>query len=467
MAGAEQNPRLSLVPRLETRDGTLTKDSVMRNFMRDGSSESPQALKRPGLSLVQSIASGTPQILFKTAVGVFSIVGNNIAPLGGATVATVPGGASQAIDVFVNDQTVTVFIRTLGGGYLFNYVSNVLTTITNANYPTQTVSGVTYLDGTYYVMDVNGNIWGSAVQDATTWTGLAFTQIDATLGGAVCLRRYLNYVVAFGLKGLQLYYDAANPSPGVPLGAVTNASYLTGCADAGSCVSIADTLIWISRTGQAGLAVVQFSGMQVQPISTPFVERVLDLNFLQGNVKAFAVKIAGQNLYVLTMPNVTLVYSVTYQDWQVWTTASGVGIDVNFLGISSAYDTQGLTYVLLSNGSICQLSLSNYSDTDNRGTFPINGFIRTSQIDGRIINYKFLSALYLIADTTSATISMRYSNDDCQTFSAWTTIDLSSPRKMARKLGKFRHRTFEFQFTANTPLRLEAAELDMTELGNY
>ena len=36
-----------------------------------------------------------------------------------------------------------------------------VTKITDAQYPTTTVRGIAYLDGTYYVMNPNGQIFGS------------------------------------------------------------------------------------------------------------------------------------------------------------------------------------------------------------------------------------------------------------------------------------------------------------------
>ena len=465
MAGPEQNPRISLVTRLQTRDGTLNKDSYMKNFMRDGTDEGPMALKRPGLTTFAATSRAGGQAMFNFNGVPYMIQGDTITNLVTFVGALLPnvGTAGLPMSTFVNVQAGTVAIKNTERAWLFTVATNTVVQVTNANYPAATVPGLVYLDGTYYVCDTVGNVYGSALQDFTTWTALNFIQTDAGQGQPLAINRYLNYVVVLSDRGTQLFYDAAGPSPGSPLAAVTNASFLTGCVAGYSPQSNNDTLIWLSRNQTHGRSVTIFNGLQMQVVSTPAVDKILDTSTLVG-LTSLCIRISGNSLYILNLPDLgfSLVYDFTFNDWYVWTSYRG-GVDYVFDAVA-ATDTGSTTYLLSGYTSkIWSMSLNNVTDSG----LAINCFIRTDEVDGRIINYKFLTAMYLIADTVGATIAMRYSNDDCQTFSAWTNIDLSSPRKMVRKLGKFRHRTFEFQFQSSTQLRLEAAELDMIGLGNY
>ena len=65
----------------------------------------------------------------------------------------------------------------------------------------------------------------------------------------------------------------------------------------------------------------------------------------------------------------------------------------------------------------------------------------------------------IIGDTVSATLYVRHSDDDYNTFSNWRSIDLSVPRPQLNVLGQARRRSWEFLCTDDVPLRLEAAEV--------
>jgi hypothetical protein len=306
-------------------------------------------------------------------------------------------------------------------------------------------------------MDILGQIWNSALNDPTTWTALGFIAVDPSIGTGVALVRHLDYIVAFGTQGTQFFYDAANPSPGSPLGALPNAKYDTGCAVPESIVQMTGLTIFVSRTQQAGRAVTALQGLTMASFSDAYIEKIL-ANDPLTNVKSMGLRVAGHNFYLLTLPtsNVTLVLDLGTKTWQVW--ASGA---YNYF--SPAFAISGRTNVFVpdttlllheTNGNVYEM-LPSYV-TDNGAT--ITCLIRTPILDTGNMNRKFLPAMHLIGDTVSATIAVSYSDDDYTTFSTPRTIDLSTVRKMLRHMGSFRRRSFDLVFTASQRFRARLLE---------
>lgn len=186
-------------------------------------------------------------------------------------------------------------------------------------YPATTVPGLAFLDDTYYVMDEQGTIYGSNLNDALTWDPLNFIKAGIETDCAVAIARQLSYVVAFKETTTEFFYDAANTT-GSPLSSVPNAYFRVGCASADSIAKTENQLIWIGQTSQKGRKVMVLDGFQPQVISTPEVDRILYLDSL-AKVYAYAIKINGGTFYILTLPgsNKTLVYNFTANEWSFWT----------------------------------------------------------------------------------------------------------------------------------------------------
>jgi hypothetical protein len=201
--------------------------------------------------------------------------------------------------------------------YVFN--GAVLTKVTDPDYPASTVPGVAYLDGVFYVMDAKGIIYGSDFNDPTSWNALNFIAAQAEADNGVVIARQLNYVMAFKQWSTEVFYDAANPT-GSALGRVQNALFEVGCAAAGSIAYSDNTIFFMASSRQKGRSIMKLEGYSPQPISTGFIDKILDADDL-ATVYAFVVKSRGHMFYVLTLKTtgITLVYDAKTGDWHRWT----------------------------------------------------------------------------------------------------------------------------------------------------
>ena len=217
-------------------------------------------------------------------------------------------------------------------------------------------------------------------------------------------------------------------------------------------------------------AVHLIQGLGYTKISTPAVERILDLQNTT-NLSAKYLHLDGHELWLCDVlfpgsnrfgGGATLVYDMTMQHWALWV-SGGQSFVPEFLIPFGGY-TQGLggSPVLAvgmgSDSTLMTVSSQSYADIGGA----IQCSVQTARLDGKSIHQKQLTVLYLLADTSNSIISFTYSDDDSQTFSAVGTIPLSTDTKMFRGLGKFRRRTFTFYHTANTPLRIQEVEVSVT-----
>jgi hypothetical protein len=455
-------PEVSLCQTIETRDGTLTKDARMTNAFRDPTSQGQAFTKRPGTSvagLAQPPLNQPPQGTLTWNFRPIVIQGDVLYDINSGATWAIPSvtTAGQQYSTLSDVPPGESFLKSADG--LWRFDGSSVTKVTDVNYPAQTVPGIVYLDGTYYVMDTTGNVRASAFEDPSTWPPLQFIQADFSLGAGAGISRHLNYICAFYVYGLQLYYDAGN-SPGIPLSPVGNAAFTTGCAHGRSIQEITDTTFYIARNKQFGKSVQMIQGLQCTVISTPPIERVLNRsNFAACH--SWAIKTVGHTFYGITLPDIgiTLVYDTITQDWAHWTSFYN-GNEQFFSCINYLNDGVHDLFQDLATGHVVAMLPTNTSDVT--GQIVVHSY--TPNLDWGNMDWKRFAAVYLMADTQAAgsQLFMQYSDDDYQTFSALRAIDMSSVRKMLQRCGRSRRRAFSFLYVANTPLKVYSAQFDMS-----
>jgi hypothetical protein len=205
-----------------------------------------------------------------------------------------------------------------------------------------TVPGIVFLDGYFFVMDSKATIRNCVLTEPLQWSGLDFITAQIEPGAGVALAKSQSYVIAFKEWSTEFFYDAAN-SVGSPLSPVSNGFTLTGCASGDSVANMDGMLFWVSQTRQKGRAVHMMQGLNDAQISTPDVERILNLSTL-ATVHSYGVKIAGHAFYLLTLVdlNKTLVFDMASKTWALWSSLT-LGDDVSVTSIALSGTTATVT----------------------------------------------------------------------------------------------------------------------------
>jgi len=247
--------------------------------------------------------------------------------IGGGTYALSPTVANQFYHFNQTSSTVASPLLVFKSPYdLYDYNASLqlLTKLTtSANYPATTVPGLVVLDTYFFVMDPQGRIWNSNINDPTTWVATQYVAMENEPNGGVALAKLGQFVVAFGQWTTEFFYDNGTPPPSSPLAPQTSLPFDVGCANGESVREMQGNIVWVGQTKIEGQGVYMFQNFSPVRISTPFIDRILQADPLV-NVRSNNLDAAGYSLYLITLyaSNITLVYNFTTQQWDVWTSTT-------------------------------------------------------------------------------------------------------------------------------------------------
>jgi N-acetylneuraminic acid mutarotase len=362
-----------------------------------------------------------------------------------------------------------LIIKTSKSMYIIDSTTLAVTTVTDVDYPAITVPGTASVDGYVFVMDPNGVIYNSDLEDPTSWNALNFITAEIESDYGVALTKHLNYVLALGTRSYELFDNAANAT-GSPLGRVEAAFKPIGCIAPWSVAHIGDATLWIGRLVNDDPVVVLLLGFDAKVISDHVIQRILknygnDIRYAKG---IFA-PIGGHSFYIIQLGHFwnqfdrTLVYDINSMKWFEWTTIDGEG--EGCFNVSNATIRRGDTVVSgVIDGLVYRLSSGIYQD----GGQNINFEARTESWDGDIAIRKFVSLAKLIGDlqtVSGSTIDFDYSDDNYKTFSTARSVSLQTLPGVTR-LGMTDRRTWRVKSTANSPIRLDGIDI-VFSVGEY
>jgi len=441
-----------------------------------------------GLTSAGTCSVNIPSVVTPTGTGTINLftitVSNNTGIYVGMFV-TGTGVAPNAKVTNINGTTITVdlaHVSAVSGTITFTDLGSngSLTPILNS-FPTGPfVSGVVFLDNYVFVatapsamssdpvpVPTGNRIYNSGLGDPTSWNALDFLSFEQTSDSLVGIAKHLNYLVAFGKVSTQFFYDVGNAA-GSPLGLAGSYTSEVGCAVGDSIVATSNTVLWIGTSKAYGKSVYIMDGVSPVRVSTANIDKHLDSGVFQGSsVFAYCYTISGHTFYILTLKDIgqTLVYDLTEKMWYTWTQYSLQTANLPNPGTYQEYyfkpafyaELNGVPYVLDAySAMLYKFDVNTYQDNGQS----IYCRTVTDIIDNGSTKRKFYGRLEIIGDKVVATMQIRHTGDDYNTWSSYRTVDLNAPRSQVYLSGSDRRRAWEFLVTGNVPLRLDSAEVD-------
>ena len=258
------------------------------------------------------------------------------------TTLTASGTVTCGVKIATSGDEVYAAWAQLEDGLATTYATNTanrytVTQITDADYPNNTTRGCAFLDGRFFVMNVAGEIYQSALENAASWSALEFigTQIEPDQG--VYLAKHNNYLAAFKQYSTEFFYDAANATGSI-LAPVQNAAFKVGCASDASVKEMAGTVVWMGQTKDGfGRGIFRLQGMAPEKISTPQIDKILNADSL-ATVYSWSANVGSHLLYGLTLvtAGVTLVYDFTTSLWSFFTYLASSGVTKTVTAVTAA-----------------------------------------------------------------------------------------------------------------------------------
>lgn len=487
MPRIELPKRFPLYSPLSTRSGDvpLTKDARLINgFVEyDPTDQEYWIYKRPGLAanatLVWPGGAGLGMYQSPSIAGLFNIytVTGGTLRRGLLTISNfiIPRANEPFLFETVTSDPLTVVMMNPFNQYLIDTASDTVTEITGLipatapfNLPTL-APGVVYLDGTVYVMDTKGNIFGSNINDALTWNPLNVVAANSSSDQGMALAKQLNYVIAFKQTTAQVFFNNQNPTPGSPLSQVPDSQIPLGCYAPYSVKVIDNSILWVSANETVSPQVVQMDALTPKIVSTPSVERVLeratvDTEFGGDGITSWVLKIGGHRFYGMNLINIgiTLIYDLDQQAWYIWTNPNGTMWNVVGTSYQGALAT-GIApphVVQTAAGQILNIENATVYPDDVGSLFPVD--IYTPNFDGGVDRYKTLNLLHFNADQTPGSIINARFNDNDYAADKWSNfrnIDLSQERPFIDNEGSFYRRAYHFRHRCPTALRIKSGDL--------
>lgn len=342
--------------------------------------------------------------------------------------------------------------------------TTVPTKITDGDFPGnagKTLAGTfAHIDGFACIMDTMANLWASDLNSLVSWTATSFKQANAYPDIGIGCVRLKNFIVAFCQKHMEFYYNTGTTP--FPLTIATSMTTKVGAISAAAITSISDTLFWAGSTPQGGLSIFSHDGSGVKRISTPEIDSLL---ILAGttNITLSSLRYYGRSFVRIRAGTNTYVYCIEENFWWQETTTTPLATRTAATSIGGTM----VNYAISSVATGGKVYLQNHSAL----TFVDDGATYTARIqmplmDFGTMRYKFWQQIELVCDrqSSSSPVTIAYTDDDYQTFQTWGTVDMMDERPQATRLGRSRRRGWVFSNSANTPLRIEAAEGDM-EIG--
>lgn len=510
----EAPKRLPLVIQPENRDESTLKDAKLLNGYVEKSEQAQEfwIFKRPGLQQTGSTQTGNGYGVYNWGGDVYSIFGATMYKNGSSLSGTLDttggvyrfssslgtvkkmqfgnGVATYNYDtaggiVKINPlTTVTAGSFVVGISYTIltagttnftligaadNNVGTVFTATgvgtgtgtatTPNNFPSTTVKGIGYLDGTTYVMDSDASIRGcTSLNTPDVWTDI-LNRLTAQIepDGGVALAKQLVYILALGQWSTEIFYDAQNPTAS-PLGPVQGAKISYGCISADSVQEVDGILLWVTTNRSAAAQVIRVENLKAEIISTKPVERLLgEADF--SSVFSFTLKYEGHRFYGITLKNenLTLVYDLQDKFWSQWTDSNG-----NYWPIVSTTYSTTLGRILQheTNGKLYLFEADFFTDDGAMITVDIY----TPNFDGGTRRRKQLNVIEFLGDQTPGSVLQVRANDHDYAADKWTNfrkVDMSLKKPILTNNGTFVRRAYNIRHQCNTRLRLQAAELQV------
>jgi Phage stabilisation protein len=452
--------------------GTSVKDKKFINcfaeMVLDRMTQVPKyyVTKRPGWASYVVPAAGQ----LGTAIKVWAVNVDKVISAFGSTNSTVYDGVTSLGAI---TGKVIAFEETAISGTPYMVMSSTDNTawyttggaptqITDVDFPGNAgrtiTGGFVFVDGFAFIMDTGGRIYNSDLNSIVNWTAGSFQTANMYPDNGVGLARYKNMIVAFGKETVEFFYNSGQNPVGSPLDRYEQGFVHFGCLNQYAYTQLEDTVAWVSASDRSGLAVYMLDGLQPKRISTPYIDT--QLAFMgTDSIFVSSAKLVGKTFVTVAGTATTFVYVVEDDMWHEWTGPAtlwhhitGTSAGTRLLFSISRSDT---------GGKIFTIDPSNLTYQDN--ALPYTMTCQTTKFDGETMNFKFLYKLSMIADTTPTVnaLTIVWSDDDYQTWSAGRTIDLNSNNPYIMNCGRFRRRAFKFVNSVNNPVRLEAMELQV------
>lgn len=304
----------------------------------------------------------------------FGVAGTNFIEMFDDYTALIRGTvAFDGIDVATIDSNGDqLFIVAGSEGYTYDLATDVLTQITDMDFPSGEAVGGLYFAGYFLVWRRNSRIFQwSALEDGTAWDALDVAERIWASDFISFIIRLGTVFFIVGTKTTEVWWATGSVEIfGPAQGTLIEHGCIARQTRARISTNGADTIAWLDQTERGGGVVVVAKGYQPQDVSTFAINQVTQLEEgLENHAVAFAMNLYGHELYWLQMQDTTVtttyVLDITTGLWHErahWDPSTDVVSYVRHAALCHMYAFERHFIGSRFDGSIYELSTEYLSD---------------------------------------------------------------------------------------------------------
>lgn len=425
-------------------------------------------VKRPGFGTQNTPANGKKgyAVLVWTGSGsgtsVVSAFDNpSTIYIDGVSVGAITGRCTGITETIIGTTPTILVTSTDNTAWYYDAGVGVMTKIVDADFPGNagfTLAGTfSHLDGFACIATTDGKLWASDLNSLTGWTANSFDSANAYPDQGVASIRVGSFIMLLGTESSQFFYNAGLTP--FPLAKAIAKTVKVGAISADAIAEISDTKFWAGSTPQGGLSIFKYDG-SISRVSTPEVDAILILAGA-SNISLTTIRFYGRSFVLVRAGPTTFAYCIEEKMWHEWNSTTPLWYKCAGISLGGTMVNYAVSNISTS-GKVYIMNHASLTFTDDGTTYTAR--IQTAKEDEGTNNFKIYSSLDIIGDVevSTSTLTISVSDDDYQSYVVLGTVDLSSQQRRLTRLGRARRRAWVFTHSANTPMRLERGEGELT-----
>lgn len=220
-------------------------------------------------------------------------------------------------------------------GYIYNTGTLAFAKIADADFPAN--PNTVCFDSSRFLVNAGGTgrFYGSDGYSGTAWNALNYATAESIPDDLVRIEAMKGLIVLFGDYSIEYWANAG--LPGFPYSRVSAANQDFGLAARWSVSTLAGTLAFLAKTREGQVIVARLNGYQVEPISTPELDYVINNFASVADATAFSYMLGGHPMYQINFP--AAGYSFLYD------ASTGVWSDLKSEGLNRHRADLGINYL--------------------------------------------------------------------------------------------------------------------------
>lgn len=334
--------------------------------------------------------------------------------------------------------------------------SYVFVTGSDPDMPTPMSPYPVYLDGYLFIIKAGtSDIYNSNLDNPLAYTSGDFITAEMAPDTLQRIDRTRNYIVAFGTQSIEYFYDAANAS-GSPLN--RNDTPFKQVGYLGGLVRNESRLFFVGQSDgpAANPEVYMLEDFKMQPVSNPPLRRFMQPT---STFNAAICSQGGRDFYILNSSDITYMIDLDTGLWTRLAFKQQTTFPVLY-STSIIRNNVGHTTIMAFSGSMELYLFDPDVYQDDGENFTVR--LQTDKQMFDTFHEKYMSRILVVGDrpASNATLQLRWSDDDYQTYESFRNIELNQELPDTQRAGRFRRRAFDLWLTENVPWRVRHLEID-------